>query len=471
MTKTSFWRNLFLATPMMRGEDVLALQAALAAQGAKVQLDGLFGLATQAAVRAFQARMKLVQDGIAGPATWGALFGETEIPTQADGADRRCFDILKAKGWSPEQACGLVSNIAHESGFNPAAVGDRGQAYGLAQWHPDRQEAFRKFKGCSIVGSSFEDQLDFVNFELTSGGEQQAGTRLKEAQTAQQAGEIVSRFYERPASADTQAHIRSLDAEKYFGKFRGSAATPASQLTNPHMMPFRSAADIVGHEQIQDLLRPHRLFKDSVAWSLSKKGVEISGSAAVPVDEADCELVRQTFQEQRAILLSVLAHGQVPMELALAVLCAAAPTQGGVRIGPGGDLKDPNRTPACVSCGLMQTTLATARLAIGNPGLTVDQLQAPDMAIRAGVRVLWLQAAETRFDPPLVAAMFNVGVLCYSPRSRWRLHEYHTVSSCYVDRFVRFFNAAMQAVQTIPLPPGISSFQGLIQAPETPGCQ
>jgi peptidoglycan hydrolase-like protein with peptidoglycan-binding domain len=41
--------------------------------GARIDADGVFGRATQSAVRAFQADQGLVRDGVAGPATWARL--------------------------------------------------------------------------------------------------------------------------------------------------------------------------------------------------------------------------------------------------------------------------------------------------------------------------------------------------------------------------------------------------------------
>lgn len=58
-----------------RGETVRALQTALTAQGHALSPDGIFGPATERAVRAFQARNGLAVDGIAGPATIAALGG------------------------------------------------------------------------------------------------------------------------------------------------------------------------------------------------------------------------------------------------------------------------------------------------------------------------------------------------------------------------------------------------------------
>lgn len=56
-----------------RGTDVLALQHLLTGQGIAVSADGVFGPATNTAVRQFQTAKGLGVDGIVGPQTWGAL--------------------------------------------------------------------------------------------------------------------------------------------------------------------------------------------------------------------------------------------------------------------------------------------------------------------------------------------------------------------------------------------------------------
>lgn len=56
-----------------RGENVAALQRALNEHGAKLTADGIFGPATDAALRAFQRQAGLVADGIAGPRTLAVL--------------------------------------------------------------------------------------------------------------------------------------------------------------------------------------------------------------------------------------------------------------------------------------------------------------------------------------------------------------------------------------------------------------
>lgn len=57
------------------GRAVRRLQLALAEQGADLRIDGKFGRATEAALRAFQEGNGLEADGVAGPETWGRLAG------------------------------------------------------------------------------------------------------------------------------------------------------------------------------------------------------------------------------------------------------------------------------------------------------------------------------------------------------------------------------------------------------------
>ena len=73
-------RQLSLTTPVMHGDDVLAVQHRLAALGAAVTPDGTFGEATRDAVRHFQVQAHLPDDGVVGSVTWAALFPDGAAP-------------------------------------------------------------------------------------------------------------------------------------------------------------------------------------------------------------------------------------------------------------------------------------------------------------------------------------------------------------------------------------------------------
>jgi len=56
-----------------RGAEVVTLQKALNRRGEDLEVDGIFGPATRAAVVAFQARNGLHPDGVVGPLTGAKL--------------------------------------------------------------------------------------------------------------------------------------------------------------------------------------------------------------------------------------------------------------------------------------------------------------------------------------------------------------------------------------------------------------
>jgi N-acetylmuramoyl-L-alanine amidase len=67
-------RLLFIAQPMLRGDDVSTLQHQLNQLGFDAgRVDGIFGPATERAVRAFQRNAGILADGVCGPATRDAL--------------------------------------------------------------------------------------------------------------------------------------------------------------------------------------------------------------------------------------------------------------------------------------------------------------------------------------------------------------------------------------------------------------
>lgn len=131
--------------------------------------------------------------------------------------ERTAMAYFMARGWSEPQAAGIVANLKRESAFDAQAVGDNGKAYGIAQWHPDRQETFKKQFGKDITKSSFDEQMAFVDWELRN-SEAKAGRLLKMQIDKRGAGAAVSRYYERPGvteedrAREAQERARMADA-------------------------------------------------------------------------------------------------------------------------------------------------------------------------------------------------------------------------------------------------------------------
>ncbi|MFM0135101.1 phage tail tip lysozyme [Caballeronia grimmiae] len=149
--------------------------------------------------------------------------------------------FFESRGWTRAQAIGIASNLQHESGIDSAAIGDGGKAYGIAQWHPDRQAAFQRWAGNWIGNSTLEQQLGFVDYELRRGGEQRAGSELEMARTPREAAAIVSRLYERPAAADAEATARSATADRIAGLY---ASTPNGAQPQQEASPARGDGEL-----------------------------------------------------------------------------------------------------------------------------------------------------------------------------------------------------------------------------------
>lgn len=135
-------------------------------------------------------------------------------------------DFFESVGWTKEQAAGITANLAAESNFDPKARGDWGRARGVAQWHRDRQDEFEKWAGFDIKDDRADlvKQLEFVHYELTQGAEQKAGKLLKATNNAEDAGAVVSRYYERPGTTD--------EAKDREAATRGQMAAQLNQTTN-----------------------------------------------------------------------------------------------------------------------------------------------------------------------------------------------------------------------------------------------
>ena len=174
-------------------------------------------------------------------------------------ATRIALDYFVSQGWTTAQAAGIVANLVAESGLNPAAVGDGGLAYGLPQWHPDRQEGFQNLFGKSIHGSSLDEQLAYVHHELND-TERAAGAALHACTTAYEAGACVSERYERPADRAGEAAKRGLLASSLWGSYTQNVATTAPQPDTQPAAPIEDRSTTLPTEQPMGALEALQFF-------------------------------------------------------------------------------------------------------------------------------------------------------------------------------------------------------------------
>lgn len=129
---------------------------------------------------------------------FGGEFGNTEGINKDAPNKEQALQFFVANGWSKDQAAGIVGNLLGESSLNPKAVGDGGKAFGIAQWHQDRQDLFKKVFKKDIKESTFLEQLEFVQYELEH-NEKKAGDALKNSKSYEEATRVFEQKYERSA--------------------------------------------------------------------------------------------------------------------------------------------------------------------------------------------------------------------------------------------------------------------------------
>jgi hypothetical protein len=146
------------------------------------------------------------------------------------GRQKEALDYFRSQGWTSAQAAGIVGSLTQESGVDAESRNKSSGAYGIGQWLGSRVTDFKNWSGHDLQGSSFQEQLAFMQYELSKGKEQAAGRRLRAATTAEEAAAIHSQYYERPGAAEANIANRQTYARLlYAGLGQANASSMAGQ--------------------------------------------------------------------------------------------------------------------------------------------------------------------------------------------------------------------------------------------------
>jgi len=168
-----------------------------------------------------------------------SIVGARAPGSSGTGSAEEVMNFFVNKGYTKEQAAGIAANIKYESDFKTDAVGDSGKAYGLAQWHPDRQANFSRVFGKDIKQSTFQEQLEFINWEL-SGSESRARRALMGARTPEEAAMLFDKFYERSSGTTTAKRMElALNYARSAGPQMQQEQRVGGQVINEQSMAAR----------------------------------------------------------------------------------------------------------------------------------------------------------------------------------------------------------------------------------------
>lgn len=179
--------------------------------------------------------------------------GDVDLSSSEDNA-KNVFIYFTSKGYTAEQAAGIIGNMTEESGVEPQrqqSIFDRkipaerfpdpagGSGWGIVQWTPG-SKFITPVKNDKKDPNDLKVQLDFLFNQLEGKGplpEKQAGDQLKATQTIEQAvlafqgntkvgGQYTG--FERPDDQAGSVPKRLAAAKAAFRKFSGLAGSSAS---------------------------------------------------------------------------------------------------------------------------------------------------------------------------------------------------------------------------------------------------
>ncbi|WP_299482053.1 phage tail tip lysozyme [uncultured Roseibium sp.] len=156
-------------------------------------------------------------------------------PSTGGSVASQVWRYFLGKGLQPHQVAGIVGNVSAESAFNPFAIGDGGNAFGLFQ-HNDRRHRLFDFIGGRQNLGNVGSQLDFAWHELQTTENRSfrdllASRNVREATAAFGGFERPSGFsYGNPEAMHNWTG-RLQAAEEALNVFGGDLTTASSGLT------------------------------------------------------------------------------------------------------------------------------------------------------------------------------------------------------------------------------------------------
>jgi hypothetical protein len=148
---------------------------------------------------------------------WNWLTGRTGGTAGTTTAEQKVLaqqgmDYFTSKGWSKEQAAGILGNLQQESGFG-AKAGAGSAHEGAAQWSAERKAQIEAHSGKPLMSMSYAEQLEAIHWELTEGRYKGVGDKLKTVTGARESAALIDEQYEVPGNYATENPRRSANAE------------------------------------------------------------------------------------------------------------------------------------------------------------------------------------------------------------------------------------------------------------------
>lgn len=120
---------------------------------------------------------------------------------------------LQANNFSENGTIALMTNINHESGFDPNALGDNGTSFGICQWHEGRYANLMSSYPDSY--KTIESQISFLVYELDNGYSSLYNGLLTGNESASTLTYRFCKEFERPADSEITCQKRGNNAKNF----------------------------------------------------------------------------------------------------------------------------------------------------------------------------------------------------------------------------------------------------------------
>lgn len=161
------------------------------------------------------------------------------VSNPPDSNTYKAYKYFITKGLTPQQASGIVGNLAQESTINlDSSIENSIGAFGIAQWLGVRRTALNDFaKTKESQPDDFNLQLDFIWHELNT-TEKRAFKALKQTRTPQDAAEVFVNKFERSGEKKGEKGFdrRINYANQFYSEFYKE---PEKSIINSNSFPIK----------------------------------------------------------------------------------------------------------------------------------------------------------------------------------------------------------------------------------------
>ena len=168
------------------------------------------------------------------------MTGDPVTPVNVPGSVKErakvAFQFYKSKGFSDSGAAYMVGNLMQESSLNPAANGDGGRAWGLAQWRDDAASGARWIKYKEWAAANSKEPGDFfaqLEYTIVEGNQYDSGLKKMKGNNVQEHMQFVKAY--EGYSEEGSRFGYAQDILNNVAEYKGGATTPS--MTPPPSTP------------------------------------------------------------------------------------------------------------------------------------------------------------------------------------------------------------------------------------------